>query len=77
MLGADYSEQQLRAVMRQLIAIRALHVHPEEGFSTLHLNEGSRAVLKGDVPVQLRESTSSVPTSAHAAAAPHHPLPPI
>ena len=57
-LGADYSEQQLRAVMRQLIAVGALHVHTEEGFSTLHLTEASRAVLKGDVPVQLRESTS-------------------
>jgi ATP-dependent DNA helicase RecQ len=57
-LGADYSEQQLRAVMRQLIAIGALHVHTEDGFSTLHLTEASRAVLKGDVPVQLRESTS-------------------
>jgi ATP-dependent DNA helicase RecQ len=57
-LGAEYSEQQLRAVMRQLIAIGALHVHTDEGFSTLHLTEGSRAVLKGDVPVQLRESTS-------------------
>jgi ATP-dependent DNA helicase RecQ len=57
-VGAEYSEQQLRAVMRQLIAIGALHVHTEEGFSTLHLTEASRAVLKGDVPVQLRESTS-------------------
>ena len=57
-LGANYSEQQLRAVMRQLIAIGALHVHNEDGFSTLHLTEASRAVLKGDVPVQLRESTS-------------------
>jgi ATP-dependent DNA helicase RecQ len=57
-LGAEYSEQQLRAVMRQLIAIGALHVHTEDGFSTLHLTDGSRAVLKGDVPVQLRESTS-------------------
>ena len=57
-LGAEYSEQQLRAVMRQLIAIGALHVHTEEGFSTLHLTEASRAVLKGEVPVQLRESTS-------------------
>ena len=57
-VGAEYSEQQLRAVMRQLIAIGALHVHTEEGFSTLHLTEGSRAVLKGNVPVQLRESTS-------------------
>ena len=57
-VGAEYSEQQLRAVMRQLIAIGALHVHTEEGFSTLHLTEGSRAVLRGEVAVQLRESTS-------------------
>ncbi len=57
-VGANYSEQQLRGVMRQLIAIGALHVHSEDGFSTLHLTDGSRAVLKGDVAIQLRESTS-------------------
>jgi len=60
-VGSDYSEQQLRAVMRQLIAIGALHVHTSEGFSTLHLTEGSRAVLRGEVVVQLRESTSQRP----------------
>ena len=60
-VGSDYSEQQLRAVMRQLIAIGALHVHTSEGFSTLHLREGSRAVLRGEVLVQLRESTSQRP----------------
>jgi ATP-dependent DNA helicase RecQ len=57
-LGADYSESQLRAVMRQLIAIGALQVFSNEGFSTLHLTENSRAVLRGEVPVRLRESTS-------------------
>jgi len=56
-LGANYSESQLRAVMRQLIAVGALHVHTSEGFSTLHLTEASRAVLRGEVPVRLREST--------------------
>jgi ATP-dependent DNA helicase RecQ len=60
-VGSDYSEQQLRAVMRQLIAIGALHVHTSEGFSTLHLTEGSRAVLRGEILVQLRESTSQRP----------------
>jgi ATP-dependent DNA helicase RecQ len=60
-LGANYSEQQLRAVMRQLIAIGALHVHTSEGFSTLHLTAGSRAVLRGEVPVRLRESSSQRP----------------
>ena len=57
-VGANYSEQQLRGVMRQLIAIGALHVHSEDGFSTLQLTDGSRAVLKGQVAIQLRESTS-------------------
>ena len=57
-VGANYSEQQLRGVMRQLIAIGALHVHSEDGFSTLQLTDGSRAVLKGEVAIQLRESTS-------------------
>ncbi len=60
-LGADYSESQLRAVMRQLIAVGALQVFTSEGFSTLHLTEGSRAVLRGEVPVRLRESTSQRP----------------
>jgi ATP-dependent DNA helicase RecQ len=60
-VGAEYSEQQLRGVMRQLIAIGALHVHTSEGFSTLHLTEASRGVLRGEVPVQLRESTSQRP----------------
>ncbi|MDD2845869.1 MAG: DNA helicase RecQ [Rhodoferax sp.] len=60
-LGADYSESQLRAVMRQLIAVGALQVFTSEGFSTLHLTEASRAVLRGDVPVRLRESTHQRP----------------
>ena len=60
-LGADYSESQLRAVMRQLIAVGALQVFTSEGFSTLHLTEASRAVLRGEVPVRLRESTHQRP----------------
>ena len=60
-LGAEYSESQLRAVMRQLIAVGALQVFTSEGFSTLHLTEASRAVLRGEVPVRLRESTHQRP----------------
>jgi len=60
-LGADYSESQLRAVMRQLIAVGALQVFTSEGFNTLHLTEASRAVLRGEVPVRLRESTHQRP----------------
>jgi ATP-dependent DNA helicase RecQ len=55
-LCADHTEVQLRAVLRQLISIDALRVDTQ-GFNTLHLTEGSRAVLKGEVKIELREST--------------------
>jgi len=56
-IGADFSEAQLRGVLRQLIATGALAVDGQ-AFNTLKLTEGSRAVLKGETPVQLRESIS-------------------
>ena len=61
-----YSEAQLRGVLRQLLATGAVGLHKvmlESGhsFDTLSLTEGSRAVLKGEVPVQLRESTAAAP----------------
>jgi ATP-dependent DNA helicase RecQ len=56
-LGATFSEQQLRGVMRQLIAVGALSVDAQ-AFNTLRLTEGSRAVLKGERPVLLRESVA-------------------
>ncbi len=76
-VGADYSEQQLRAVLRQLIAMGALNVRSEEGFNTLELTEGSRPVLRGEQSVLLRESVTtekpprskSKPRSAPAVAA--------
>ncbi len=55
-LGADLSEFQLRGVLRQLVATGALNVN-SEAFNTLQLTDQSRAVLKGDVPVRLRESS--------------------
>jgi ATP-dependent DNA helicase RecQ len=45
-------------VLRQLIATGALAVDAE-AFNTLKLTEGSRAVLRGETPVTLRESVSS------------------
>ena len=57
-IGADLSELQLRGVLRQLIAIGAVAVDAE-AFNTLQLTDGSRAVLKGEVAVRLRESVSS------------------
>ena len=56
-IGAAFSEQQLRGVLRQLIAINAVSVDAQ-AFNTLKLTEGSRAVLKGEVAVQLRASAS-------------------
>ena len=58
-VGANYSEQQLRAVLRQLIALGALNVRSEEGFNTLELTEGSRAVLRNEQTVLLRESVAA------------------
>ncbi len=56
-IGAEFSEPQLRGVLRQLIATGALAVDGQ-AFNTLKLTDGSRAVLKGETPVQLRESVS-------------------
>jgi ATP-dependent DNA helicase RecQ len=56
-IGADLGETQLRSVLRQLVATGALAVD-SEAFNTLKLTDGSRAVLRGEVPVLLRESVS-------------------
>ena len=56
-IGAEFSEMQLRGVLRQLIAMGAVAVSAGE-FSTLVLTAESRGVLTGDVAVQLRESAS-------------------
>jgi ATP-dependent DNA helicase RecQ len=58
-LCADNTEVQLRAVLRQLISLDALRVDAE-AFNTLHLTQGSRAVLKGEVKIALRQSTKPV-----------------
>jgi ATP-dependent DNA helicase RecQ len=56
-VGADLSEQQLRGVLRQLIATGAVAVDAQ-AFNTLRLTDASRAVLRGEQPVRLRESVS-------------------
>ena len=56
-IGAEFSEAQLRGVLRQLIATGALAVDAQ-AFNTLKLTDGSRAVLKGEAQVTLRESVS-------------------
>jgi ATP-dependent DNA helicase RecQ len=57
-IGAEFSELQLRGVLRQLIAMGAVAVDAQ-AFNTLQLTEQSRAVLRGEVSVQLRESVST------------------
>jgi ATP-dependent DNA helicase RecQ len=59
-IGAHFSEVQLRGVLRQLIAMGALNVQGQV-FNTLQLTEGSRAVLRGEISVLLRESLSQKP----------------
>ncbi len=70
-IGAAYSEPQLRAVLRQLLAMGALGLHKVtlasgQGFDTLTLTDASRAVLKGETPVHLRESVSATAATTGA-----------
>jgi ATP-dependent DNA helicase RecQ len=60
-LGAEFSEAQLRSVLRQLVATGALAVDAQ-AFNTLRLTADSRAVLRGEASVLLRESVSSPAT---------------
>jgi ATP-dependent DNA helicase RecQ len=75
-LGKDYTEAQLRGVLRQLLATGAVGLHKvslENGhsFDTLCLAAGSRAVLRGEQPVQLREATAhAAPKRARRTATP-------
>ncbi|MEP7041718.1 MAG: DNA helicase RecQ [Dokdonella sp.] len=53
-VGKEYDERQWRSVFRQLLAGGLLEAD-QEGYGTLRLTEASRAVLKGERPVRLRE----------------------
>ncbi len=66
-IGAAFSEAQLRGVLRQLIATGALSVD-SQAFNTLQLTEGSRAVLRGELPVMLREAIAAGPAKGKRAA---------
>lgn len=56
-IGADLSEQQWRAVLRQLLALG--HVHTEGEYQTLALLPSARDVLRGDVQLQLRVAATA------------------
>jgi ATP-dependent DNA helicase RecQ len=54
-IGAAVSEAQWRAVLRQLIALG--HLQTESEYQTLALTSSSREVLRGEVPLLLREAS--------------------
>ena len=58
-IGADLSEAQWRAVLRQLVALG--HVGIEGEYQTLVLAPSAKAVLKGEVPLRLREAAEPLP----------------
>jgi ATP-dependent DNA helicase RecQ len=55
-IGADWSETQWRALLRQLIAREAVQVDAAH-FNTLHLAEGARAILKGGAQVWMKQAS--------------------
>jgi len=64
-VGADLSEQTWRSVLRQLLAQGLLTVD-HEGYGTLALTEASRAVLKGERTLMLRQESERPPRSKTA-----------
>jgi len=56
-VGADLSEVQWRAVLRQLIALG--HLRTEGEYNTLELTPSAREVLRGEVPLLLREASEA------------------
>jgi ATP-dependent DNA helicase RecQ len=67
-IGADRSEQEWRAILRQVIALGLLTVDHEQ-FSSLKLTDAARPVLKGGQKVQLRQYQKPVKASKPSRAA--------
>ena len=59
-IGADVSEGQWRAVLRQLIALGYLRTEGE--YHTLELTSSAREVLRGEVQLLLRETSAATST---------------
>jgi ATP-dependent DNA helicase RecQ len=53
-IGAKWSEQQWRGVIRQLLSLG--HLQSEGEYTTLVLTDSARAVLKGEITITLREA---------------------
>jgi ATP-dependent DNA helicase RecQ len=62
-VGAELSEAEWRSVLRQLVALG--HVRAEGEYNTLALTDSARAVLRGEVRLQLRVP-SEAPRRARA-----------
>jgi ATP-dependent DNA helicase RecQ len=74
-LGAHYTELQLRGVLRQLMATGALGLDAQ-AFNTMYLTEKSRAVLKGEMSVALRDLVRAPKARpSRDATSPRAPLP--
>ena len=58
-IGADLSEHQWRAVLRQLVALG--HVVAEGEFNTLGLSPSARSVLKGEQAIVLKVAAEAMP----------------
>jgi ATP-dependent DNA helicase RecQ len=65
-IGADLSETQWRALLRQLIAREAVRVD-DAPYNTLHLTDSARPILKGEAQVWLREVIESKGTGKRGA----------
>jgi ATP-dependent DNA helicase RecQ len=59
-IGADLSETQWRALLRQLIAIEAVQVDAAH-YNTQHLADAAREILKGQRPVALKLAAEKIP----------------
>jgi ATP-dependent DNA helicase RecQ len=62
-IGSDVSEQQYKALLRQLIALGAVSVDAEH-FNTLKLEPLAMSFLKGERQVMLREAAPDAPRKA-------------
>jgi ATP-dependent DNA helicase RecQ len=65
-IGADRSEQEWRAILRQAIALGLVTVD-HENFASLKLTDAARPVLKGEQKVQLRQYQKPVKPKRSAA----------
>jgi ATP-dependent DNA helicase RecQ len=61
-IGSRWSEQQWRGVIRQLLSLG--HLQSEGEYNTLGLTDSARGVLKGEVPITLREQREMPKSSA-------------